>query len=160
MPKNKRARAKLITGPARATLSVGFYAPQEGYRLAVSGSDGALLGDALELGEVAVLPNEDGSAIPNALRQNFSDEVLLLGYEYDDRRLAPGEKLGITLYWQALAEEIPDYEVQLRLLDESGWIMETLLERPQAGKSSGQSSTPPCAVPRRRLWSPGRSRQP
>jgi len=50
--------------------------------------------------------------------------------------LAPGQSLGVTLYWQTLGETMPDYEVQLRLLDESGWIMETLQERPLAGASS------------------------
>ena len=74
--------------------------------------------------------------MPNAQQQNFDGDLLLIGYEYDQRQLAPGEPLGITLYWQALADEMPDYEVQLRLLDESGWIMETLQERPLSGTSS------------------------
>ena len=126
--------------PAETMLSAGFYAPQEGYRLGVYAPDGTLLGDALELGGVSVVPaSGTGSGqieIPNAQRHNFADELLLLGYEYDRRQLTPGQPLGVTLYWQALAGEIPDYEVQLRLLDESGWIMETLQERPLAGNSS------------------------
>ena len=126
--------------PAETMLSAGFYAPQEGYRLGVYAPDGTLLGDALELGGVSVVPaSGTGSGqieIPNAQRHNFADELLLLGYEYDRRQLTPGQPLGVTLYWQALAGEIPDYEVQLRLLDESGWIMETLQERPLADNSS------------------------
>jgi hypothetical protein len=121
-------------------LSAGFYAPQEGYRLGVYAPDGTLLGDALELGGVSVVPaSGTGSGqieIPNAQRHSFADELLLLGYEYERRQLTPGQPLGVTLYWQALAGEIPDYEVQLRLLDESGWIMETLQERPLDGNSS------------------------
>ena len=132
--------------PAISTLSVGFYAPQEGYRLGVYGPDGTLLGDALELGELSVVPAPGARSsqieIPNGLQQNFNDELLLLGYEYDRRQLAPGQPLGVTLYWQTLADEIPDYEVQLRLLDESGWIMETLQERPLAGESSTADWTP------------------
>jgi hypothetical protein len=122
--------------PALGMVSTGFYAPQEGYRLGVNAPDGAPLGDALELGEVAIVPAPEPDGIPNAQRQNFADELLLRGYSYDQRQLKPGQPLGVTLYWQALAEDIPDYEVQLRLLDESGWIMETLQERPLGGSSS------------------------
>ena len=127
-------------------MSVGFYAPQEGYRLGVYAPDGTLQGDALQLGQVSVVPDPAAgpgeSAVPNAQQQNFANELLLLGYEYDQRQLEPGEPLGITLYWQALSDEIPDYEVQLRLLDETGWIMKTLQERPLSGDSSTADWTP------------------
>ncbi|MFL7870136.1 MAG: hypothetical protein AB8I58_15005, partial [Anaerolineales bacterium] len=127
--------------PATGTLSVGFYAPQEGYRLGIFSPDGTPQGDAAQLDQVSIVPHplaaEEEFAIPNPQQQNFAGEILLLGYEFDQRLLAPGEPLAVTLYWKALADEIPDYEVQLRLLDETGWIMETLQERP----SSGQSST-------------------
>ncbi len=130
--------------PSKSTLSVGFYAPQEGYRLAVYAPDGTLIDDTLELGEVSVIPafTTGQSKIPNRQKLNFADELLLLGYEYDQRQIKPGQPLGVTLYWQALADEIPDYEVQLRLLDESGWIMETLQERPLAGQSMTSSWKP------------------
>ena len=98
------------------------------------------------MGELSVVPAPGARSsqieIPNGLQQNFNDELLLLGYEYDRRQLAPGQPLGVTLYWQTLADEIPDYEMQLRLLDESGWIMETLQERPLAGESSTADWTP------------------
>jgi hypothetical protein len=125
--------------PATGTLSIGFYAPQEGYRLGVYAPDGTPWGDAVQLDQVSIVPNPEAgageSAIPNSQRQNFAGEMLLLGYEYDKRQLVPGEPLAVTLYWQALADDIPDYEVQLRLLDETGWIMETLQERPLSGQS-------------------------
>ena len=50
-------------------------------------------------------------------------------------RLTPDQPVGVTLNWQALGAERADYEVQLRLLDEQGWIMETVQERPLAGQS-------------------------
>ena len=132
--------------PATATISVGFYAPQEGYRLGVYSADGTSQGDALQLGQVPIISDPaiegDQSAIPNPQHQNFAGEIMLLGYEYDQRQLLPGETLGITLYWQALTDDLPDYEVQLRLLDETGWIMETLQERPLSGQSSTSAWTP------------------
>jgi hypothetical protein len=122
--------------PAEVTISVGFYAPLEGYRLGVNASDGMPVGDALTLGTVSIVPDAAAQGIPNPQWQNFDNDLALIGYEYDQRQLAPGQSLGVTLYWQTLAETMPDYEVQLRLLDESGWIMETLQERPLAGASS------------------------
>jgi hypothetical protein len=126
--------------PATGTLSVGFYAPQEGYRMGLYAPDGTLQGDALQLGQVSIVPgpaNGSGeNVIPNPQQQNFGGELVLLGYAYDRRQVKPGESLGITLYWQAVENEIPDYEVQLRLLDETGWIMETVQERPSSGEPS------------------------
>ena len=123
--------------PSSGVLSVGLYAPVEGYRLGVYGPDGALLGDAFALGDVSLVPTQkDTEAYPNLMEQNFANKLMLVGYEYDRRQVAPGEELGITLYWKALADKIPDYEVQLRLLDETGWVMETYQERPQMGTAS------------------------
>jgi hypothetical protein len=85
---------------------------------------------------IPLSPASQQSGIPNAMRQNFEDQLLLSGYEYDQRQVSPGQSLGVTLYWEALADEMRDYEVQLRLLDEGGRIMETLQERPLAGSAS------------------------
>ncbi len=131
--------------PAEGMLSIGYYAPQEGYRLGVYAPDGALLSDAMELGAVSLLPvSGSGSEpieIPNAQQQNFGGDLMLLGYTYDQRQIKIGQSLGVTFYWQALKDGIPDYEVQLRLLDATGWIFEELQERPLAGESSTSSWT-------------------
>ena len=131
--------------PAEATLSVGLYAPEEGYRLAVTGADGEPLGDALTLGDVAVVPlapDAGGVEIPNTLQENFAGELMLVGYAYDSRQLVPGDSLGVTLYWQRLSPVIGDYEIQLRLLDESGWVMETVQEQPLGGEAPTSSWLP------------------
>jgi hypothetical protein len=126
--------------PASAQLTLGLYAPVEGYRLEVSNSDGELLGDVFELGTVALTSgSRDSNAFPNPLAQNFGNEILLSGYEYSQREIKPGETMVVNLYWQALQNNPPDYKVQLRLKDEAGEIYETSEHRPLQGQSPTSS---------------------
>jgi 4-amino-4-deoxy-L-arabinose transferase-like glycosyltransferase len=99
--------------PNMATLSIGLYAPT--YRLGITGPDGAGWGDALPLETIALQPLPGD--LPNTQRQNFNNEIMLRGYEYDQGVLRPGDVLAVTLYWQALADNLPDYEVQVQLMD-------------------------------------------
>jgi hypothetical protein len=148
--------------PAQATLSVGFYAPLEGYRLGIEALDGTDLGDALEVGTVTISPASSTLAShPNPLEQNFANEILLTGYEYSRREIRAGEPLKVVLYWQALQSDLPDYEVQLRLLDESGQIIKTVDSRPRVGQSptttwqAGQVVVDSHELPLRSSLSPG-----
>jgi hypothetical protein len=68
------------------------------------------LGDSVPLANVNVV-SPDG-AYPNAMAQSFNNEILLAGYAYDRRLLAPGDSLAVTLYWQALQDGARDYIVQ------------------------------------------------
>jgi 4-amino-4-deoxy-L-arabinose transferase-like glycosyltransferase len=122
--------------PATAQLSVGLYAPIEGYRLAVTTPDGSLLGDVFALGTVALTSGSgDSATFPNPLVQNFGHEILLAGYEYSQREIKPGQTLVVNLYWEALQSDLPDYKVQLRLKDDTGEIYETSEHRPLNGQS-------------------------
>lgn len=122
--------------PAQAVIRVGFYEPLEGYRLGVETLDGTELGDALELGTVTISPGQNVLAShPRPLTQNFADEIMLTGYDYSQREIKAGDSLTVNLYWKALKDDLPDYEVQLRLLDESGQIMKTVETRPSQGHS-------------------------
>ena len=123
--------------PAEANLSVGFYAPVEGYRLSITDVDGSRIGDALELGTIHIdaLPGTPNT-VPNPLSQNFGDDVLLFGYEFSDREIRAGDLLTVSLYWQALKNGLPDYSVQLRLLDETGEIVGERESQPQEGHSA------------------------
>jgi hypothetical protein len=55
--------------------------------------------------------------IPNPLAANFNDEIKLLGYDLPTRRIDPGGRLPLTLYWQALATTGQDYRIFDNLLD-------------------------------------------
>jgi hypothetical protein len=120
--------------PAAATLSVGFYAADEGYRLGITGPDGSGLGDALPLGTVQIAPAEADTAVPNPGDYNFNDEIRLVGYEYNQRQVRAGQPLAVTLYWEALMESPPDYELEIQLRRPPGEAWHTVqgaTERPQ-----------------------------
>ncbi|HUM69697.1 MAG TPA: hypothetical protein PLK31_12735, partial [Chloroflexota bacterium] len=100
--------------PDEATLSIGLYAP-DAYRLGITAADGSGLGDALSLGRIALQPAPGET--PNPLNQNFNDRLRLVGYEYNNQVLRPGDVLAVTLYWQASSPLDRDYEVEVGLCD-------------------------------------------
>ena len=55
--------------------------------------------------------------VANPLPVTFNDEVRLLGYELPSRRIQPGGRLPLTLYWQALDYMGEDYRIFDNLLD-------------------------------------------
>ena len=55
--------------------------------------------------------------VPNALDVNFNNEIRLLGYDLPTRRIQPGGRLPLTLYWQALDYIGEDYQIFDNLLD-------------------------------------------
>ncbi len=114
--------------PSEAVLSLGLYAA-DSYRLAVSSAQGESLGDSLTLGDLKLEPRT--TEFPNALDQNFNNEIRLIGYEYSQRQLKPGEELNVTLYWESLQKQTVNYLVQVLLLDESGKVWVAADNRPQ-----------------------------
>ncbi len=122
--------------PATATLSIGLYDPLA-YRLVVATEDGSPLGDSLSLGELRIVPRAD--TYPNPQSQNFNDEIRLIGYEYDQLQVSPGETIRVDLYWEALTDVESDYTVQMRLLDEAGQTWAEADDRPAHGSSHTNS---------------------
>lgn len=117
--------------PSTATVSIGLYAPGS-YRLGIAAADGTGLGDSLTLGQIAIEPAASlvlDQPIANPLDQNFNNEIRLIGYDYSQRVLSPGSELTVTLNWQLLQDDLPDYELQLLLLNEAGGV-ETAVKIP------------------------------
>ena len=114
--------------PVQAKLSIGLYAPVEGYRLGITAGDGTGLGDALVLGDVTVEPTAVTN-IPNPLDQNFNNEIRLVGYEYDQRAAHPGDTINITLYWETVGQPA-NYDIQVALLESWGAVRETAVNNP------------------------------
>lgn len=56
-------------------------------------------------------------AIPHRLEIDFNNEIRLLGYDLPARRIPPGGRLPLTLYWQALDYMGEDYRMFDNLLD-------------------------------------------
>ncbi len=70
------------------------------------------------------------------LDANFGDQVRLFGYSFDNSTIAPGEKLRVTLYWQALHEPNSDYFVSANLLDPAGESYAQRVSEPVFGAAS------------------------
>ena len=131
--------------PTTAELRIGLYAPGENsYRLGITAAGGTFLGDAFTVGDITVakLDNwrEDGQSFPNLLNQNFFNDLRLTGYEYNQRVLAPGDALEVTLYWEALRDAPPDYLVVVSLceLPCADWMpaLQTVVSPPQSAPTS------------------------
>lgn len=118
--------------PDDVEVSIGLYAPGA-YRLGITAENGVGLGDALVLGSVHLEPAH--TLLPNPQAENFNDEILLQGYEYSGRDLHPGDPLTITLYWQAQQNNLPQYTVEVRLVDEEGHTIARADSRPMNGNS-------------------------
>ncbi|MBE2222422.1 MAG: hypothetical protein IAF02_12815 [Anaerolineae bacterium] len=103
--------------PATAELSIGFYAP-DAYRLGITAADGTFLGDALVLDTLEITPHD--AEMPNEINQNFNNRLSLAGYDYNKRVFNSGDVLAVDLFWELLTEEAKEYEVQIRLSDETG----------------------------------------
>lgn len=125
-----------VYAPARVDLVVGLYDYTSGERL-VTGEDS----DVVFLSAVDV-ESSGQNEYPNPVSLNFGNQVALVGYEVQPRRLQAGETLAVTLYWQALADLQNDYTVFTHLRD---------VEDP-SNRIYGQHDAP---LPERSSWSPG-----
>jgi hypothetical protein len=122
--------------PADALITVGLYAPGA-YRLGITdGTTGAGVGDAYPLGEIAVeSASPDGAiTLPNSGHYNFENRIKVLGYEYDQRVVPPGEPLNLTLFLEAMRHQPGDFEVEVRVLNENGDVVAEHRARPLGGQ--------------------------
>jgi 4-amino-4-deoxy-L-arabinose transferase-like glycosyltransferase len=124
--------------PNRGQIEVGIYDFDTGERLTAVGDDGQSLGDNVRFQEIAVnsLPN---GAVPNPVHLNFEGKLALVGYSLDFRAAAPGEKLGLTLYWQALQPMTENYTVFTHILGENESIWAQKDGQPQRGTAATSS---------------------
>ncbi len=54
--------------------------------------------------------------VPNRLDAVFGDRIQLLGYQVDRTSAVPGDRIAVTLYWQAVRPIAQDYSVFVHLL--------------------------------------------
>ncbi len=106
-----------VYAPAKAELVVGLYDFQTSARLSVQMPSGATSGDQKAIFLSAIDLYESTGEYPNPALHNFGDQLTLVGYDIEPRRLLPGETLILTLYWQALAEMDVDYTIFTHLRD-------------------------------------------
>jgi hypothetical protein len=80
---------------------VGAGWPSGEYRLRVGDGEGRMESGPILRASVRSR-NFDVPPMATEVRANFGNEMLLLGYDFPERRAQPGGTLPITLYWQAL----------------------------------------------------------
>ena len=100
--------------PDRGYVQVGMY-QLNGPRL--TATDGR---DAVRLSDIEVQSRAGG--VPNPMEVNFGDKIALIGYSLDRRVVAPGDVIGLTLYWRALNPMEVNYEVFVHVLGEENQI--------------------------------------
>lgn len=80
---------------------------------------------SVELARVKVVERERNFALPSPdhpLEASLGETVRLLGYDLEGDRVRLGEKIALTLYWQALAPADKPYKVFTHLIDEENVI--------------------------------------
>jgi len=68
------------------------------------------------------------------LREEIAPGIRLLGYDLAGERVAPGEEIALTLYWEALEDVASDYLFSLQLQDGEGWVRAEEVGRPVDGR--------------------------
>jgi 4-amino-4-deoxy-L-arabinose transferase-like glycosyltransferase len=102
--------------PNRGAWRVGLYDHQTGERLPLLDKDG----DSFVFGDLTLAAPQSpfGDWVPNPTGVDFADGVSLIGYEFSQRRLIPGEELTVTLYWRARQPVSQDYTTFVHILDQ------------------------------------------
>lgn len=80
-----------------------------------------------------VMAPGDIGGIEHPLRANLANKVLLLGYSINATKLAPGDVLLLSLYWQSLTELDESYTVFTHLLDNENRIWAQMDSQPVSG---------------------------
>ena len=101
---------KTAVSPAELELVVGLYNFQTGERLLLDDGRDSILLDRL------ILEPAPGD-YPNSVNVNFEDELQLLGYDVNPRRVQRGEPVTLTLYWQAKRPLTTDYTFFAQVVD-------------------------------------------
>lgn len=68
----------------------------------------------------SLLTEAERQTIPHSFRNDFGQQIRLLGYDLSDGMAKPGMKLWVTLYWEALQAVDTDYSVFVHLVDDRG----------------------------------------
>jgi hypothetical protein len=107
--------------PAEAVLETGLYDLSTGERLPIvveKGQGVQVVDHGLRFQAVRIEPQS--GTLPNSTYLSFEDRMALVGWDVDSRRVAPGQPLRLTLYWQCLAPMDRAYTVSAQLLGSGG----------------------------------------
>lgn len=116
------------TPPGRYQVKVGLFHLSTGERLNILDENLSPAGTIYTLGKVRVTspiipPPLHELSIQHSLRQEFDDQIELLGYTIGTDSAKSGDTVGLTLFWRGLGAMDMDYSVllQLQTEDERIW---------------------------------------
>jgi 4-amino-4-deoxy-L-arabinose transferase-like glycosyltransferase len=106
--------------PAVYDVEVGWHKPDGEERLPAYGADGSPLEWVL-LSQIKVASQTQPSvSIPRSVAADLGGEITLLGYDVDELRVAPGDTLSVTLYWEPQVRPPVNYTVFLHVAASEG----------------------------------------
>lgn len=135
---------------SRYTLRIPPELPSGRYRLTLNVLDSrgqALVTKGVSLASIEVLPRERRFTLPDDIQRRtalrFGEEIHLRGYDIATTEIEPGERLPLTLYWQAEGSTDRGYTLFVHLLGPDGRL------QGQVDSVPGQGSAPTTS------WAPG-----
>jgi len=120
--------------PGLYNLYLGVYEDKTLQRYPVLDTHGQPRSTALLLGSVEITRPLDSPkvapvhSLPNA--PLLAPSIALLGYDLPGNTFSPGDKLPLTLYWQAKAAPLGDYSVTVELRDSADHVIAQRNARP------------------------------
>lgn len=105
--------------PGDVVLEIGLYDAANGERppvLVERGEYLQIVDNALRFQRMHIDPCE--GSLPNPVRINFQDQIALVGWDIDQRVVAPGSTVHLSLFWECTGTVRADYSVFTQLLDE------------------------------------------
>jgi hypothetical protein len=133
-------RVAPATPPGWHSLRVGMYRLAPGFeeRRVVpvfDQHDNRLPRDDVFLAKLQVGEPDVEQQIQHSVWFQMGDSISLLGYDLDETELAPGGRLGLTLYWQAHEKVAASYTVFTHLVDGNDQILGQWDSVPDGGRN-------------------------
>jgi hypothetical protein len=108
------------TAPSLLRVDVGLCDFADPVRGGLPAGDVAGAEARAMLGAVRLLPYADVSDLPQTPRFDLGGQAALVGYDFPQNAVQPGDTLPITLFWQAQARIPEDYQVFVHLMGTEG----------------------------------------
>ncbi|MCS7222796.1 MAG: glycosyltransferase family 39 protein [Anaerolineae bacterium] len=116
---------EVVLDQAALTISGAVLAGRYRISLGVQSPDGRWLGRRVILDDLELQSRPANYEIPpmqHRLNARLGEAIRLLGYDLSSQRLAPGDELVLTLYWQAIGGISESFKVFNHLVSPSGEI--------------------------------------
>ncbi len=119
------------TPPGGYRLELSVYTEEDPRGLDILDEKGTPLGKSQIIGiaevpvsEVITSFDQVEGEIQHPLQVNF-DSLELLGYNWEEKPVQPGDTISLTLFWRALSDGANDYTFVLQLMDAQSQLMES-----------------------------------